>query len=58
MREDDCVMSRHPMHGDEALSSRADLPTPDVTVTRPERQQGYASEPPAHFDEAQAEQAL
>jgi hypothetical protein len=57
MREDDCVMPRHATHGAEASSSRAGLPAPDVAVARLE-EQGHASAPPAHFNEAQAEQAL
>jgi hypothetical protein len=55
---DDCVMSRRPTHGAKASSSRAGLPAPDVAVARPEQEQGHTSAPPAHFDEAQAEQAL
>jgi 2'-5' RNA ligase len=39
------VVTRRPAH-------------PDVTIARPEQEQGHASAPPAHFDEAQAEQAL
>jgi hypothetical protein len=34
------------------------LPAPDVVVVRLEQERGHASAPPAHFDEAQAEQAL
>jgi hypothetical protein len=56
MREDDCVMPQRPTHDTKALSSRAGLLAPDVTVARPE--QGHVSTPPAHFDEAQAEQVL
>jgi hypothetical protein len=37
MREDGCVVPRQPTHGAEASSSRAILPTPDVTVVRPEQ---------------------
>jgi hypothetical protein len=58
MWEDGCVMSRRPAHDAEASSSRAVLPTPDVTVTHPERGLGRAGAPTAHFNEAQAEQAL
>jgi hypothetical protein len=58
MREDGCVMSWRLTHGAEASSSRAGLATPNVTIARPEQEQGHASAPPAHFDEAQAEQAL
>jgi hypothetical protein len=58
MRKDDCGMSRHPTHGVEASSSRAALPTPDGTAARPEQEREHASATPAHFSEAQAEQAL
>jgi hypothetical protein len=51
-------MPRCPLHGVEASSSRAALPTPDAVVTRPEQERGHAGMPPTHFDEAQAEQAL
>jgi hypothetical protein len=49
-------MPRRPTHGAKASSSRADLPAPDATVAR--LKQEPASAPPAHFNEAQAEQAL
>jgi hypothetical protein len=55
MREDGCVMPRHPTHGAKASSSRAALPAPDVAVACPKQEHGHASAPPAHFDEAQAE---
>jgi hypothetical protein len=42
MRKDDCVMPRQPTHSSEASSARASLPAPDVTVARPEREQGHA----------------
>jgi hypothetical protein len=58
MREDGCVMPWCPTHGAEASSSRAGLPAPDVSVARPEQDRGNAGAPPAHFDKAQAEQAL
>jgi hypothetical protein len=58
MREDGCVMSWHPTHGARALSSRAALSAPDGTVVRLEQEREHASAPPAHFSEAQAEQAL
>jgi hypothetical protein len=58
VRVDGCVMPRRPSHGAEASSSRAALPTPDAIVSRPEQERGHAGAPPAHFDEAQAEQAL
>jgi hypothetical protein len=58
MREDDCVMPRQPTHGAEASSSRTGLPTPDVTMARPEQEWERVGAPPAHFNEVQAEQAL
>jgi hypothetical protein len=58
MWEDGCMMPRHSAHGAEASSSRAALPAPDGTVTRLEQEREHASTPPAHFSEAQAEQAL
>jgi hypothetical protein len=58
MREDGCVMPRHPTHSVEASSLRAALPAPDGIAARPEHEQEHASVPPAHFSEAQAEQAL
>jgi hypothetical protein len=58
MREDGCVMSQHPTHDAEASTSRAVLPAPDVAVAHPEQGLGRGGAPPAHFNEAQAEQAL
>jgi hypothetical protein len=58
MQENGCVMPRHSTHGAKASSSRAGLPAPDVAVARSEQEQGHASAPPAHFDEAQSEQVL
>jgi hypothetical protein len=58
MREDGCVMPRHPMYGAEASSLRAALPAPDGTAARPEQEREHASVPPAYFSEAQAKQAL
>jgi hypothetical protein len=58
MREDDCVMSQRPVHDAEASSSHAVLPAPDAVVAHPEWERGHTGAPPAHFDEAQAEQAL
>jgi hypothetical protein len=58
MQEDGCVMPRHPTHGAEPSSSCAALPAPDGTAARPEQEREHASAPPAHFNEAQAEQAL
>jgi hypothetical protein len=58
MREDDCVVLRRLTHGVEASSSRAALPASDGTAARPEQEREHASVPPAHFNKAQAEQAL
>jgi hypothetical protein len=58
MREDGCVMPQHPTHSAEASSSSVSLHVPDVTVVHPEQEQGDASAPPAHFNDAQAEQVL
>jgi hypothetical protein len=58
MREDGCVMPRHPTHGAEASSSCDGLPAPDVTVARLEQEREHASVPPAHFNETHAEQTL
>jgi hypothetical protein len=46
------------MHGTKAPSSHAVPPAPDAVVARPEQERGLAGAPPAHFDEAQAEQEL
>jgi hypothetical protein len=51
-------MSGRPTHGAEASSSRAALPTSDGTAARPEQERERVNTPPAHFSEAQAEQAL
>jgi hypothetical protein len=58
MWEDGCVMPRNLTHGAEASSSRASLPAPNGTVSHLERERKRASAPPAHFNEAQAEQVL
>jgi hypothetical protein len=58
MREDSCVMPQRPVHDTKASSLRAVLPAPNVAVAHPEQRLGRAGVPPAHFDEAQAEQAL
>jgi hypothetical protein len=58
MREDGCVMLRHPMHSTKASSSRAALPATDGTAAHPEQERKHASAPPAHFSKAQAKQAL
>jgi hypothetical protein len=51
-------MPRNLTHGAEASSSRASLPAPNGTVSHLERERKRASAPPAHFNEAQAEQVL
>jgi hypothetical protein len=38
MREDGCMMSRHPTHDVEASSSRAALAAPDGATARPEQE--------------------
>jgi hypothetical protein len=58
MREDGRVMSRHPTHSAEASSSRDALPALGGTAARPEQEEERVNAPPAHFSEAQAEQAL
>jgi hypothetical protein len=51
-------MSQCSAHDAEASTSHAAPPAPDVTVTHPEQGLRRADAPPAHFNEAQAEQAL
>jgi hypothetical protein len=58
MREDDCVMSQRPAHDTEASTSHDAPPNPDVTVAHPEQGLRRVDGPPAHFNKAQAEQAL
>jgi hypothetical protein len=58
MREDDCMMSGRPAHGAMASSSHATLPASDGTATRPEQERERVNDPPVHFANAQAEQAL
>jgi hypothetical protein len=58
MREDGCVMSQRPTHDAEASMSHAALLAPDVAAAHPEQGLRRADAPPAHFNEAQAEQAL
>jgi hypothetical protein len=58
MREDGCVMPRHPAHCAEASSSRATLPTLGGPAASPERERERIDPPPAHFAEAQDEQEL
>jgi hypothetical protein len=58
MRECSCVMSGCPRHDAGASTSHAAPPAPDAAVAHPEHRLRYAGAPPAHFDEAQAEQAL
>jgi hypothetical protein len=58
VRDDGCVMSGRPADGAEASSSRAVLPASDDVAARPEQEWERAITPPAHFADAQAEQAL
>jgi hypothetical protein len=58
VRADGCALPRRPLHDVEASLWRAALPAPDVVVARLEQERGHAGAPPAHFDEAQAEQVL
>jgi hypothetical protein len=51
-------MSGRLTHGAEASSSRVALPASDGTATRTEQERERANTLPAHFNEAQAEQAL
>jgi hypothetical protein len=52
------MMSQRQAHGAEASTSRAALPASDVAIAHPEQGLRRASTPPAHSDEAQAEQVL
>jgi hypothetical protein len=58
MREDCCMMSQRLAHDAKASTSHAAPPAPDVAVTHPEQGPRRADAPPAHSNEAQAEQAL
>jgi hypothetical protein len=58
VRDDGCMMSGRPADGVEASSSRAVLPASDGAAVRPEQERERAVTPPAHFADAQAEQAL
>jgi hypothetical protein len=58
MRDDDCVMSGNLAHDTEASSSRAGLPASDGITERPEQERERVNALPAHFTDAQAEQAL
>jgi hypothetical protein len=58
VRGDSCVMSGCPADGAEALSSRAAPPASDGIAVRPEQERERVDAAPAHFSEAQAEQAL
>jgi hypothetical protein len=58
MRDDSCVMSGHLAHSAEASSSRAALPGSDGIAERPEQDRERINALPAHFTDAQAEQAL
>jgi hypothetical protein len=57
-RDDGCVMSGRPADGVEASSSYAVLPASDGAAARPEKERECVIAPPAHFADAQAEQAL
>jgi hypothetical protein len=58
MREDGCMMPPRLTHGAEASSSCAAIPAPDGVAAHPEQERDRVSAPPAHFCEAQSEQAL
>jgi hypothetical protein len=58
VQADGCMMPWRLSHGAEASSSCAAPPAPDAIVTRLEQERGHAGAPPAHFNEAQAEQTL
>jgi hypothetical protein len=58
MREDGCVMSGRPVHDAEPSSSRATPPALDNTAACPEQERECVDAAPAHFADAQAEQAL
>jgi hypothetical protein len=58
MRDDGCVMSGRPADVAEASSSYAVLPASDGAAARPEQKRERVVAPPAHFADAQAEQAL
>jgi hypothetical protein len=56
--DDGCVMSGRSADGAEASSSRPVLPASDGAAARPEQERERATTLPAHFADAQAEQAL
>jgi hypothetical protein len=58
MREDGCVMLGRSTHGAEASSSRAALAASGGIAARPEQYRECVNAPPAHFGDAQVEQAL
>jgi hypothetical protein len=58
MREDGCVMSGRPAHDAEPSSSRAAPPALDNAAARPEQERERVDAAPAHFADAQDEQAL
>jgi hypothetical protein len=58
VRADGYVMPRRPSHGVEASSSRATPPALDAVAARSKQERGHVGAPPAHLDEAHAEQAL
>jgi hypothetical protein len=51
-------MSQRPAHHAEATTSQAAPPVPDVAVAHLEQGLSRTDVPPAHFNEAQAEQVL
>jgi hypothetical protein len=58
MRKDGCVMSGCSAYGVEASSSSVTPPVSDDTSARLEQKRERVDAPPAHFADAQAEQAL
>jgi hypothetical protein len=52
MRDDDCVVSGHPVDGVEASSTHAVLPASDDAVTHSEQERERVIAPPAHFADA------
>jgi hypothetical protein len=58
MREDGYMMSQRLTHDTEASTSHTAPPVSDVAASHSEQGLRRPGAPPAHFDEAQAEQAL
>jgi hypothetical protein len=52
------MMSQHPVHDTEASTSHAAPPAFDIAVSHLEQGLRRSGEPPALFNEAQAEEAL